>query len=233
MEKIYTMEMVKAEIQRLSGNNPEFYKNITPGAKPTHGVRIPELRKLAKQIAKEDYEGFLQENTMESFELETLQAFVLGYAKDDIQKLLGHFREFVPQVHDWSVCDSLCQSFRIARTYPQEVFDMLMEYKDSKHEFEVRVVAVTLMSHFLVDVYVDRVIEVLDCLYAEAYYAKMGIAWAVATLMAKYPEKCVAYMQSPANHLDDWTYNKAITKMIESYRVSPEQKAYMRGLKRK
>lgn len=225
------IEEVQKRLLAVSGNNPEFYQKLTPGIKPVLGVRIPELRKLARKIAKEDYKGFLEANPMDTFEMETLQAFVIGYAKDDIQQILHYFRAFVPLVHDWSVNDSLCQTFRIARRYPQEVYDMLMEYADSKNEFEVRVVAVTLMSHFLNDTYIDRVIEVLDRLHAEDYYAKMGIAWAVATVMAKYPDKCMAYLKN--NHLDDWTYNKSIQKMIESFRVSDEDKATLRTMRRK
>ena len=73
-----------------------------------------------------------------------------------------------------------------------------------------------MMSQFLTDDYIDRVIEVLDSLYTDTYYSRMGVAWAVATAMAKYPEKCRAYMLSPRNHLDDWTYKKALQKMKES-----------------
>lgn len=225
------LEEVQRRLRRMSGNNPEFYQKLTPGIKPVLGVRIPELRKLAKEIAKEDYRTFLEKNPSDTFEMETLQAFVIGYAKDDIQQILHYFRVFIPLVHDWSVNDSLCQTFRIARKYPQEVYDMLMEYVDSKDEFEVRVVAVTLMSHFLNDTYVDQVIKVLDQLYTEDYYAKMGVAWAVATVMAKYPDKCMVYLKD--NHLDDWTYNKSIQKMIESYRVSDEDKRILRTMKRK
>lgn len=225
------IEEIRDRLEAMSGNNLEVYQKLTPGIKPVLGVRIPELRKLAKEIAKEDYKGFLVANPMDTFELETLQAFVIGYAKDDIQQILHFFRAFVPLVHDWSVNDSLCQTFRIARKYPQEVYDVLMEYVDSKDEFEVRIVAVTLMSHFLNDTYIDQVIEVLDRLYAKDYYAKMGIAWAVATVMAKYPDKCMAYLKN--NHLDDWTYNKSIQKMIESYRVSDADKEMLRAMKRK
>ena len=94
-----------------------------------------------------------------------------------------------------------------------------MEFKDSKKEYEVRVVAIMLMSQFLNDEYIDRVINVLNSLYTDSYYSRMGVAWAVATVMAKYPAKCIDYMNSPNNHLDEWTYNKSIQKMKESFRV--------------
>ena len=214
-----TIVEIKEEILSLSGNNAEFYDKLNPTAMPSLGVRIPALRKLAKRIAKEDYRWFLENNPLDSFELEILQAFVIGYAKDDIQSLLSYLREFIPKVHDWAVNDSLCQNFKIARKYPKETYELLMDFKDSRKEFEVRVVAVMLMSHFLNDEYIDRVIEVINSLYTDAYYSGMGVAWAVATIMAKYPEKCFRYMNSPENHLDDWTYRKALQKMRESFRV--------------
>jgi len=227
-----TIAEVRAVISRLSGNNPNFYKKLIPNSSPICGVRIPELRKLAKRIAKEDYKDFLDKNPLDTYEMETLHAFVIGYASDDIHIILEYLQDFIPKIHDWSVSDSLCQSFKIARKYREEVFDMLMQYRDSQREFEVRVVAIILMSHFLVDDYIDEVINVLDSLYAHEYYAKMGIAWAVATIMAKYPDKCLEYMKSEENKLDNWTYNKAIQKMKESYRVTDEMKKIVDGMKR-
>lgn len=217
-----TIQDIRMELEANSGRNEGYYKKLIPSMKPALGVRVPDLRKLAKKIAKEDYEIFLAENPMDLFEWEMLQALVIGYAKDDIKVLLQHFREFVPCVHDWSVSDSLCQTFSIARKYPKETFAMLMEYIDSTQEYEIRVVAVTLMSHFLNDEYIDEVIKVLDRLKPGDYYAKMGIAWAVATVMAKYPEKCMEYLKH--HSLDEWTYRKSIQKMKESYRVSDEIK---------
>ncbi|MFA6885145.1 MAG: DNA alkylation repair protein, partial [Paludibacteraceae bacterium] len=95
---------------------------------------------------------------------------------------------------------------------------------------ELRVVAIMLMSHFLTDNYIDRVLQVLDGLRHDGYYLKMAVAWAVATAFAKYPERTMAFLK--CNHLDDDTYNKAIRKMLESYRVSDVDKALLRTMKR-
>ena len=214
-----TIESIREEIKKHSGHNPELNAKLNPTAKPSCGVRLPDLRNIAKVIAKEDYKWFLENNPMDTFEMEILQSFVIGYAKDDINVILSYMRKFIPTIHDWSVNDSLCQTFKIARKYPKETYDFLMEFNESKKEFEVRVVAVMLMSQFLNEEYIDRVLDTLDSLYTDSYYSRMGVAWAVATAMAKFPEKTIAYMNSPSNHLDDWTYNKAIQKMKESYRV--------------
>ena len=215
-----TIDSIREELMlNADPKNAEFSKKLNPTAKPCLGVRLPVLRQMAKKIAKEDYRWFLDNDPMDCFEMETLYAYVLGYAKDDIDVLLKYLKDFIPKIHDWSVNDSLCQSFKIARKYHKETYELLMSYKDSKKEYEVRVVAIMLMSQFINDEYVDRVLDVLNGLYTDSYYSRMGVAWAVATVMAKYPDKCLSYMNSPDNRLDDWTYKKAIQKMKESYRV--------------
>lgn len=214
-----------------SAHQASFSSSLTPNCKPMLGVRLPELRKIAKEIAKEDYKGFLEECPDIYFEYETLQAYVLGYAKDDIETILFYADRFLPKIKDWSVNDSFCQNFSIARKYPERVFSWLMEYAKKEEEFPQRVVAVLLMSHFLVPEYIDRVLAVMDMLQYDGYYTKMGVAWCVATAYAKFPRETAQYLEK--NKLQDWTYNKAIQKMCESYRVADADKVYWKERKRK
>ena len=107
-----------------------------------------------------------------------------------------------------------------------------MKYKNSKKEFESRIVAVCLLSHYLNDEYIDRVIEVLNSLNTDDYYSQMGTAWAVATVMGKYPEKCLEYLKSKKCRLDKITYNKSLQKIRESFRVSEEIKALINTMRK-
>ncbi|MGN0290997.1 MAG: DNA alkylation repair protein [Lachnospiraceae bacterium] len=207
-----------------------YYKKVVPGAKPSIGVRVPVLRKMAKEIAKEDYRFFMEHYTCEYLEQETLKAFVIGYAKDDIETILRYADDFIPQIHDWMVNDAFCQNFSIARKYRTKVFDWLMKYKQMDEEYPQRVVAVLLMSHFLVDDYYQNVLDTMNELKHDGYYTKMGVAWCVATAYAKYPQDTMKFLKK--NELEDWTYNKSIQKMIESYRVSAEDKEILRTMKR-
>ena len=209
----------------------DFSSGLNPNCKPMLGVRLPELRKLAKEIAKTEYKGFLEDGPDTYFEYETLKAYVLGYAKDDIETILSYADRFLPNIGDWSVSDSFCQNFSIARKYPEQVFQWLMGYAKKEEEFSQRVVAVLLMSHFLVPDYIDRVLAVMDTLQYDGYYTRMGVAWCVATAYAKFPKETAKYLEK--NKLQDWTYNKAIQKMCESYRVSDEDNAYWKARKRK
>lgn len=209
----------------------EFNSSLIPGTDNILGVRAPIMRSLAKQLAKGDWRSYLEGARDDSYEEICLQGFVIGYAKADIDELLSYAAAFIPKIHDWSVNDGFCSTFKIAQKHREKVWDFLMQYKNSSEEFEQRVVAVMLMNHFLVEDYIDKVLKVWDELNHEGYYCKMGVAWGVATAYAKFPEKTHAFLLQ--NHLDDFTYNKSIQKMIESYRVSAEDKEILRGMKRK
>ncbi|MGN0142348.1 MAG: DNA alkylation repair protein [Roseburia sp.] len=207
-----------------------FTSSLIPGTDPILGVRVPELRELAKRIAKEDWRAYLDGATDDTYEEIMLQGLVIGYAKADIDEVLARAEEFIPKIHDWSVNDVFCATLKIAQKHREVTWDFLMKYRDSAAEFEQRVVAVMLMDHFLTEEYIERVLSVWDSLHHDGYYRKMGVAWGLATAYAKFPAQTEAFLHN--NHLDDFTYNKAIQKMLESYRVPREDKEKLRAMKR-
>lgn len=234
-----TFDEIKKELEQnaKSSQNP-YYTKVVPNSMPCIGVKVPVLRTLAKRIAKGDYQTFLRDFPEEYLEHQALKAFVLGYAKDDIDTILEYATAFVPSIQDWMVNDAFCQTFSISRKYPERVWEWLMQYLpvsdesqrfDPSGEYPQRVVAVTLMSHYLNDDYYERVLEILPKLTHPAYYTKMGVAWAVATAYAKYPAATKVLLDE--HMLDPWTHNKSIQKMIESFRVSEEDKVMLRTLK--
>ena len=208
-----------------------YYRKVVPDSKPALGVCVPILRAMAKKIAREDYRYFMEQyGPCEYLEQDLLKAFVIGYAKDEIGALLQTADGFLPQIHDWMVSDAFCQNFSTARKNRKEVFSWLQRCIESDQEFFQRVAAVMLMSHFLVDEYCEQVFSVMGRLKHPGYYTKMGVAWCVATAFAKYPQATMHFMRD--NQLDDWTYNKAIQKMRESYRVSDADKKILLEMKR-
>lgn len=228
--------MTNQEIRKYLENHrekkfQEFTSSLIPGTDPILGVRIPQIRLLARQLAKEDWRTYLKNARDDSYEEIILQGFVIGYVKAEISEILFYAKAFIPKIHDWSVNDGFCSTFKIAEKNRAVVWDFLMKYKNSPNEFEQRVVAVMLMSHFLVEDYIDAVLGVWDELNHEGYYCKMGVAWGVATAYAKFPEQTHEFLLH--NHLDDFTYNKSIQKMLESYRVPQEKKEILRNMKRK
>lgn len=210
----------------------EIKSKLNQIKRTTFGISIPELKKFAQKIAKEDYKKFVESNDYSTFELKLLHAFVLGYTKDEISVLIKYFEDFIPQVDHWAVNDSLCQSFKICRKHPDTVWKFLMKYKKSTKEFESRIVSVMLLSHYLDDNYIDKVIDVLNSLNTDDYYSQMGVAWAIATIMGKYPQKCISYLDSNECQLDITTYKKSIRKIQESFRVSDDVKLIAKQMKR-
>ena len=208
-----------------------YVSKVTPGSSPSLGVRVPQLRRIAREIAKEDFREFIDNGPEEYWEYEMLKAFTVGYAKMDVEEALQKCESFIPKLHDWSVSDALCQNFAIARKNPERVYLWLMELAKVDDEYHQRVVAVILMSHLLLPEYIDGILDCMNRLKNPGYYTKMGVAWCIATAYAKFPKETHTFMLD--NELDDWTYNKAIQKMIESYRVPDETKGILRTMKRK
>ena len=118
-----------------------------------------------------------------------------------------------------------------ARMYPEEVFEFLKTLINTENQWENRIVVVTFLSHYLNENYIDKVIETIKIIKPTTYMSKMGYAWLLATMMAKFPIKTFEFMKN--NEIDTWTYNKAIQKMIESYRVSKEYKIILKNMKKK
>ena len=211
----------------------EFTSALIPGSRPIMGVRVPVLRKIAKEIAKSDWQEYLKEATEDTYEEVAIKGFVIGYAKEEFDVLLPYIEEHIEKINDWSLCDGFCNNLKIVNKYKEEFLEFLLPYAKVDDEFKQRVVAVMLMNYYLTDAYIDMSLAVLDSLKNEKYYCKMAVAWAVATAWAKQREKTFVYMQDGNNALDDWTYNKAIQKMLESYRVSDADKAMLRKMKKK
>lgn len=234
LEEYLNNEMLDYVDDYLKKNSVNDYKefsgSLIPGCENILGVKIPKLRELAKEISKCDWRDFLENVSCDSFEKVMLQGMVIGYAKTNIEETLSYFEKFIPKINNWSVNDCVCATMKSVNKNRDRVWSFLEKYKDADDEFAQRVVAVMLMDYYLVDEYIDRVFEMWQELTHPGYYRMMGVAWGVATAYAKYPEKTYSFLQD--NTLDDVTYNKAIQKMLESNRISSEEKAKLRLMKR-
>ena len=223
------MRDIKARLLELKEDGyKKFSAALVPGCDNMLGIRLPLLKKMAKELAKGDWRSYLINACDDYFEETMLQGFTLGFVKADLDELLPYVKAFIPKINNWSICDSFCAGFKLAAKEQTKMWDFLMEYKDGS-EFEQRVVAVMLMDYFLTEEYIDRVIDVLVSLDNPGYYTRMAVAWAIATAYAKFPDKTRPVIEKKS--LDKWTHNKAIQKMTESYRVSEEDKTYLKTLK--
>lgn len=227
-ENQVTLYRVRKELEIIAeADYKKFSASLIPGVENLLGIRIPILRNMAKKLAKEDWKGCMEWEDTVYFEEIMLQGLVLGYAKAPVEEILEYARKFIPKIDNWSINDSFCSNFKIARKEPQKVWDFLMTYKDSRDEFKTRVVAVMLMDHFLNDDHIDDVLKVLGELEIVGYYASMGVAWAYATAWAKYPEKTKSYLKE--HPIEPETYHKTLRKCLESYRISDKDKNWIRS----
>lgn len=228
--------MTQGEIrERLAEMAEQDYKAFSaaliPGVKNMLGIRLPKLRGIAKQMAAEDWKEYLSWTEFQYFEEVMLQGMILGYVKAPLEEVLVEVRHFIPRIDNWSVNDSFCTTFHLAEKNREAVWKFLMEYKDSHKEYEVRVVAVMMMSHFLVPGYIDKVLKVLRELDVTEYYASMAVAWAYATAWAKFPKETKAFLASYP--IDRETYRRTLQKCIESRRITEEDKEWIRQERRK
>ncbi len=219
-------ELRKHLTEKAEKDYKEFSAGLIPGVKNMLGIRLPLLRKLAKELSGEDWKEYLSWTEFAYFEEIMLQGMILGYVKAPLNEVLEAVAGFIPRIDNWSVNDSFCTTFQYAKRFPEEVWDFLMQYKESSREFEVRVVAVMLMSHYLLPQYIDRVLEVLGSLDVKEYYSSMAVAWAYATAWAKFPEKTKRYLTKYP--IDKETYRRTLQKGIESRRITEEDKQWMR-----
>ena len=196
--------------------------------KPYLGIPYPKLKNISKEIIKDDWIEFLNTNDCSIYELEILNTYVIGSIKN-IDCALDYFNKMVYQAKEWSVVDSLCQKFVIARKYPDEVLNLLENYKCVDDEYVQRSVSVMLLSHYNNETTIDQSIDMIKSLNHPGYFNKMGIAWALATFMIRYPQKVLLYLMS--NECDPWIKNKTIQKSIESFRIPDELKDKLKELR--
>ena len=211
----------------------EKYKNFSasllPGVDSILGVRLPLLRKLAGRILKSDWEGFLRETKGEYFEETMLKGFVLAQCPISPEERILRLKEFLPEIQNWSICDSVCASVKEASRYPDTYLPFLRECLSSGEEFTLRFGLIMLMDHFLQEDYLPFILEAAASVRHPGYYAKMAAAWVLATCCGKSPQQTLAYFRNEP--IDEDILRKAIQKSLESYRVSPDIKESLRGLR--
>lgn len=209
-----------------------FEKKCVPGVERFIGVHSPDLRKLAKELLKQDWRGFLALNDRECYEMNVLSAMVIAAAKCDLDERLRLIADFVPHIDNWGVCDTLCGDMKCAQANLPEFWVFIQPYLASDREFELRFGVVMLLDYFWVDAYIDRALTILKRISHEGYYVKMAVAWALSYGMIRYPDKTLPLFER-GEIADKFTHNKAIQKSIESFRVTGEHKERLRTLRRK
>ena len=209
----------------------KFNSGLCPNINDIIGVRLPQLRELAKNIAKDNPIQFLEEYNCNSYEEKMVYGLVIGYMKAKFVERLKYLDKFVPMIDNWANCDCSASTYKFTNKNLDEMFEYLQKYINSKREFELRFACIMLMDYYLTEEYIDKVLEIYNNIISDKYYVQMGIAWGISVAFVKNEEKTREFLKN--NKLDDFTYNKSLQKMIESNRVSKEVKDELKKMKRK
>ncbi len=232
------VEMIRKILLEFADDKyKDFNKSLVPGDTAVMlGVRVPKLRQIAKNIVKENGYEYIHElreyeKKREVYHEELLlHGFVIGYLKCDIEKRKELLNEFVPYIDSWAICDSSCMTYKFMKKDSEEWFSYLLNYARSNKEYDIRFAVVCMLDHFIIEEYIDYVLQVMRDISHEGYYVKMSVAWALSVCYVKFPEKTESIFNESV--LDEFTHNKAIQKIGESYRVSKDDKERLKRLKR-
>ncbi|MBR4575504.1 MAG: DNA alkylation repair protein [Lachnospiraceae bacterium] len=219
--------------KRLQALSDEKYRDFqipviaTVRADRVIGVRTPELRKLAKEISKrEDIGDFLSTLPHDYFDEDQLHAFVISGMKD-YDECIRQLDRFLPYVDNWATCDQM--SPKVFAKNRAALIPKTDEWLSSGHTYTVRFGIGMLMEHFLDDDFDVKYLKKVAAIRSDEYYINMMIAWYFATALAKQYETALPFIEG--QKMDAWTHNKAIQKCVESNRIRPEQKEYLKKLK--
>ena len=191
------------------------------------GVRTPALRVFAKKYGKTDEaKEYLQILPHQYYEENNLHGLLIEQIKD-YDTCLEELERFLPYIDNWTTCDML--AVKVVKNHLDTFIDEVYRWMESDHAYTIRFGISMLMRYYLEDAFQMEYPEKVAQIRSEEYYVNMMRAWYFATALAKQYDKILPFIEK--QKLDVWTHNKTIQKAIESYRITPEQKEYLRGLK--
>ena len=223
-EKIRAGLMARQDLQYR-----QFHSRLMPTVEKERviGVRVPQLRAYAKQLKNEpELSEFLTDLPHEYYEENCLHGFLIEQIKDYLT-CMAETERFLPYVDNWAVCDLFAP--KVFRKHPEEVLEKCRTWVQSGETYTVRYGLVTLLRQFLDEHFTPEILE-LAVIPSEDYYVNMAAAWLFAEALVKQYDAALPYLQE--HRLTIWTHNKAIQKAVESRRIAPETKDYLKTLKR-
>ena len=206
-----------------------FASKLIPNVRTMLGVRLPKLRKLAQRLAQGNWQAYLDTAAEDTFEEMMLQGMVIGAVQAPPSQIFPYVARFVPKIDNWSVCDSFCAGFKLPKTCPLECWDFLLPYFEDQREFPLRFAIVMLLFYYIDDSHFGQALALLDSVSHEGYYVKTAVAWAVASCHAFRPQETMDYLRRC--RLDAFTYQKALSKIIESRVTDNENRALARAMR--
>lgn len=209
----------------------EFNSKLCPGIKNIIGVRIPLIKKLAKEYKYQDMSTYIISNDEIYFEEIMLKGLLIGYLKKDINEIFSLLENFIPKINNWAICDTTVANLKIINNNKEKTLKFIEKYLKSNNEFEVRFALIVLLDYFIEKEYLNYIFTSVEKIKLDKYYVKMAIAWLLSICYIKYKEETLTFLNN--TNLDKWTFNKTIQKIIESRRINDKEKEKLKKLKKK
>ena len=222
--------MIRERLLELQDENyGDFQSKLIPGLPREQiiGIRMPVMRKLAKELVKEEEATMFFKQLPHTYYDENVLHALLIMQMKDYDTCIEALEAFLPYIDNWAVCD--CLSPKVLGKHKKELLEKIKVWIPSEHTYICRFGIGMLMRWFLDEDFQPEYLTMPASVRSEEYYVKMMVAWFFATALAKQWDATISYLEHPC--LDAWTHNKAIQKARESYRITEQQKEYLKTLK--
>lgn len=223
---------IDQNLQALSESNYKaFNEKLIPTNYVIRGIRMPALKKMAKEIAKtEGVELYLENAEFTTYEHVLLYGLVLGnMTKIPLESVFNYLDPLILRFDNWAHVDTITSAFTIFKKYPKEVLDHYLPLKGDEGEFTKRFFVILLMCYYMNEQHIDKTLQLLAEVPQGQYYVDMAIAWALSVGLVKHYDNTLPYLEKRA--FSKFVHNKAIQKARESFRISPETKEILNEMK--
>lgn len=207
----------------------KFHQKLTTTKYEILGLRVPLQRKIAKEISKGNIEEFLSFCQNTYYEEVNIEGFVLANIKD-LDVLEKYFDSFLLKIDNWAICDGFCNSLKIVNKHKEYFWKKIEGLLESVEPFQIRVGLILLLSFYVEEEYILKILEKVQSIHNDEYYVQMGLSWLLCECYIKFPNETKRLLEEKV--LDSFVQNKTICKIRDSYRVSKEEKEYLKTLKK-
>ncbi|MCI8575907.1 MAG: DNA alkylation repair protein [Bacilli bacterium] len=231
--KVWNRENYQSFLEELrQKENPkyrDFHTRLTITKYPILGINVPECRKIAKEIIQTDIKSFLTYPNETYYEEVLIEGFVIASIKEE-NYFFQELERFLPKIDNWAICDSFCNSVKMIGVSPEKYFDYWLQLIKRKEPFSIRVGLIILLNFYIKEEYLTNIYQSIDEIKSDHYYVNMGMSWLLAEMYTKYPKETEEYLKK--SRINDFTMNKTISKIRDSYRITKKQKDNMLKYKR-
>lgn len=225
------MHIIRKELESIQNDQlKQFNKKIINTKYNVLGVKTEVLKKIAKDNVI-NYKDYFKENHI-YYEEYMIHGFMLGYLKLTLEELIPYINDYIELIDNWAMVDSIVSNLKIFNKYEREVFELAKSYLKSDKEFKVRFGYCIFLSYYInksKEEYIDEILTLCNKNH-DLYYIQMMVAWLLSFSYIKFKEKTFSFLLY--SNLDNFTFNKTISKICDSYRVTKEEKEKLKKLRR-